>query len=127
MKKKQYTILSIIKLLKILYEFTRGDWEKEEDLQILKFVLNNGSKWSSLSKNLNYRTEHAVKNRFFSLLSSFLLIPTRQIKKEVNYRNSYLISSTLNFHKNLMEKKKIENSFQEQVKFQELIKLKYFI
>lgn len=48
--------------------FIRGSWEPEEDILILKKVLNIGKKWSEISKSLPGRNENSVKNRFFSLL-----------------------------------------------------------
>ena len=85
----------------------RGKWEKNEDLTILKFVWSNGPKWSILAKKfISNRTQHAVKNRFFSLMSAYTSIPIRKIKKEIEYLNKYLIHEALVFHQNCVEKVK---------------------
>ena len=47
----------------------------------------NGSKWAKLAKNLVDRTEHAVKNQFFRLISSYMNIPIKKVKKEIEYLN----------------------------------------
>lgn len=52
-----------------------------EDINILKFVLINGSKWSKLARQISDRNEHSLKNRFFSLLAKTTLTPIRKIKK----------------------------------------------
>ena len=58
-----------------------------EDIKIIKFVLINGTKWSKLAKiSSNKRTEHNLKNRFFSILGRFLKMATKKVKKNVNYR-----------------------------------------
>lgn len=44
-------------------------WTEEEDLNLLQLALENGLKWSVISKKLTNRTENAVKNRIKSLLN----------------------------------------------------------
>jgi len=59
-------------------------------------VLENGSKWSSLSKKiLLNRTEHAIKNRYFSLLRNFSSIPIVKIKKQKDYLDKFIIKEIL--------------------------------
>ena len=67
---------------------------------ILNFVLKNGTKWSVLKKSLINRTEHSIKNRFFSLLCSYTSIPIKKIKKQVNYLSETLINETILHHQN---------------------------
>jgi hypothetical protein len=48
----------------------KGKWTLEEDLVILKYVKENGKKWSKIVDLLdNKRTEHMTKNRFNSIIS----------------------------------------------------------
>lgn len=47
---------------------TKDEWNHIEDLYILNYVLENGKKWSKISKLLLNRSEHAVKNRYNSLI-----------------------------------------------------------
>ena len=47
---------------------TKDEWNHNEDLAILDYVLENGKKWSKISKLLVNRSEHAVKNRYNSLI-----------------------------------------------------------
>ena len=86
------------------YKPFRGGWTYEEDLEILEFVIKNGSQWSKLSRNLFHRTEHCVKNRFFSLLSQYLLISVKKIKQNINYLSASLLKETI---KNIRDNKAI--------------------
>jgi hypothetical protein len=73
----------------------------------LKYVLENGPKWALMAKKfLMHRNQHAVKNRFFSLLSCYTLIPIRKIKKEIEYLNKFLITEALEYHQSLKEEKR---------------------
>ena len=46
-------------------------------------MLQYGTKWSLISKSvLQDRTEHNIKNRFFSLVSGFLGVPVKMVIKE---------------------------------------------
>ena len=76
---------------------------------ILNFVLENGSKWAILSRIIGNRTEHAVKNRFFSLISAHIDVPIRKIKKEIDYLNSFLIFDTLQYHS--QDFRNLDNNF----------------
>ena len=84
--------------INIIFYILSGDWTKEEDLLILDFVLKNGTKWAVLKKYLINRTEHSLKNRFFSLLCSYSSIPIKKIKKQVNYLSETLINATILHH-----------------------------
>lgn len=74
---------------------TRGDWKKEEDVNILFFVQQNGTKWSRLAKLFPERTEHNLKNRFFSILSDCLELPIRRIKQEKQYLKENVLQAAL--------------------------------
>lgn len=63
----------------------RGEWTKREDMTILDFVMKNGTKWSKLIRICPKRTEHNVKNRFFSLIAKHFDRPILKIKKSCNY------------------------------------------
>ena len=69
----------------------RGEWTKTEDLIIISFVNKYGSKWSRLAKMCPERTEHNVKNRFFSLISKHFDIPILKIKRSFNYLDSKIL------------------------------------
>lgn len=75
--------------------FLRGEWTKEEDLRILTFVSKNGTKWSQLAKKCPQRTEHNVKNRFFSLLAKYHETSILEIKETFNYKNPKLLSEVI--------------------------------
>jgi len=47
------------------------------------------------------RNQHSVKNRFFSLISSYTHVPIRKIKTEIEYLNKFLIKEALKYHQNL--------------------------
>ena len=68
-----------------MYILYRGEWSKEEDYEILSFVMENGSKWSKLSQIFQDRTDHDIKNRFFSILSKYLHMPILKIKQYIIY------------------------------------------
>ena len=75
----------------------RGDWSLQEDLFILNFAEINGTKWARISRMFHDRTEHNVKNRFFALISGFLQLPIKKVKKKINYTNPQLIRDTMTF------------------------------
>lgn len=82
-------------LLKIS-KFYRGDWTNEEDIEIVDYVYQQGTKWSKLAKIFKEnRTEHNLKNRFFSILGRVLNIATKKIKKNVNYRSKSILTKVL--------------------------------
>jgi len=59
----------------------RGEWGLEEDIFILESILENGKKWAKISKNLDGRTENAVKNRFITLVRHHNKVNSYQKKK----------------------------------------------
>jgi len=69
----------------------KGEWTKAEDLIIISFVIQYGPKWSRLAKMCPERTEHNVKNRFFSLISKHFDIPILKIKQSFNYLDSKIL------------------------------------
>ena len=73
----------------------RGKWKTEEDIQIIRFVVEEGTKWSKLAKMLVNRTEHNTKNRFFSILSRFISVPIRKLKKTKNYWNKEVLKNII--------------------------------
>lgn len=77
-----------------------------EDLQILNFVMKNGTKWSRLTKILCNRTEHNLKNRFFSLLSIYFDMTIKKVKILINYRETQLLQKIID--EKLSVKLKIE-------------------
>jgi hypothetical protein len=52
-------------------DISKGEWCQSEDSVLLEYVLEIGKKWSAISKCMKNRTEHAVKNRFKSLLKKY--------------------------------------------------------
>ena len=72
-------------------EYHRGNWNAKDDEKILDFVMKFGTKWSKLAKMFNGRTEHNIKNRFFSILSRELEKPIREIKRKINYRSQKVL------------------------------------
>ena len=65
----------------------------------MSFVEKNGAKWAQIARGLNDRNDHNVKNRFFSLISKFLQIPIKIVKKKVDFLDIGLIRKTLMFLK----------------------------
>lgn len=70
-------------------------------MQILKFVLNNGSKWAKLSREMENRTEHCVKNRFFAILARYCLIAIRKIKSSIDYLNHNFLCEAIKYYETL--------------------------
>ena len=104
---------SFLIVLFIFYSKIRGDWTYYEDFVILNFACFYGSKWSKISKILNDRTEHSVKNRFFSILSNCMQIPIRKIKRNIDYLNKKLLAQIIlfyNFQANAAMERTIETS-----------------
>ena len=75
----------------------RGNWSLQDDMFILNFAEINGTKWAQISRYLSDRTEHNVKNRFFALISEFLQLPIKKVKKKIDYANRELIRNTMTF------------------------------
>ena len=94
-----------ITLIKLINK--RGDWEPEEDRKILEFVLQYGAKWSLISKSvLHDRTEHNIKNRFFSLISTFSGVPVKSVIKErKKYIDEEYVKEVLMFYISKNEKR----------------------
>ena len=74
----------------------------------MESVLKNGPKWSFISKSiLHDRTEHNIKNRFFSLVSGFSGVPIKlTIKERKKYINEEYVNEVLMFYYNNMEMEK---------------------
>ena len=51
-------------------DLNRGPWSKTEDIQLLELITTIGKKWSEVSRYLQGRTEHNVKNRYNTLIRS---------------------------------------------------------
>jgi len=79
----------------ILNILKRGEWTKEEDLKILAFVIQNGTRWSKLTKQFPKRTEHNLKNRFFGILSKHLSLSIKKIKRSINYRDEKFVNEVM--------------------------------
>lgn len=99
--------------------FLSGEWSFLDDVLILSFAeANNGSKWSKLAKNFPNRTQHSVKNRFFTLLCCYSNLPIRTIKQEKAYKKTTMISDALAYHKKFLKSKDLK------IKKEETMKLK---
>lgn len=59
---------------------------------------NEATKWSKLAKIIQDRTEHSLKNRFFTLLSIYSGIAIRKLKKEKAYLTTSLIEEAISYH-----------------------------
>ena len=51
---------------------SKSKWTLEEDLKIVRLFCMYGNSWSSIAKEINGRTNDAIKNRFNSNLSKKL-------------------------------------------------------
>ena len=69
----------------------------------MQFVLNNGTKWAKLSREMKNRTEHCVKNRFFGILAKYCLIPIKKIKKTLDYLNHGFLFEAIKYYQTLYE------------------------
>lgn len=52
-------------------KFCRVQWSMDEDLKILRFVMENGKKWAVLSRIMENRNEDSIRNRFIKLIKSY--------------------------------------------------------
>ena len=52
-------------------KFCRVQWSIDEDLKILRFVMENGKKWAVLSRIMENRNEDSIRNRFIKLIKSY--------------------------------------------------------
>ena len=62
----------------------------------MSFVRENGPKWSKLSKICRDRTDHNVKNRFFSLIGRHFEMPILKIKRTFNYLDQKILEEVQN-------------------------------
>jgi hypothetical protein len=62
-------------------DISKGEWCQSEDSVLLEYVLEIGKKWSAISKCMKNRTEHAVKNRFKSLLKKYKKENSKNVKR----------------------------------------------
>jgi len=51
-------------------KLSRIQWSSDEDLQIVRYVMENGKKWANLAKNMDNRNEDSIRNRFIKLMKS---------------------------------------------------------
>ena len=79
-----------------------------------------GSKWSKIALSLEKRTEHCIKNRFFSILSMFVEFPQRIIKKKIKYLELEFLNSIIQKYQEAFNK---ENSIKnEEFKLNESVR-----
>lgn len=52
-------------------KFCRVQWSIDEDLKILRFVMENGKKWAVLSRIMENRNEDSIRNRFIKLIKGY--------------------------------------------------------
>lgn len=55
----------------IFYYNSRDKWSADEDLVLFRIVSKEGRKWALISKILQTRSEHSVKNRYTNLFKKF--------------------------------------------------------
>ncbi len=55
------------------------EWTNEEDMMILKYYSQVGSRWSEISKKLPGRPQNKIKNRFYSFIQKNYDIKYRPI------------------------------------------------
>ena len=55
------------------------------------FFSKLGTKWSQLAKKCPQRTEHNVKNQFFSILAKYYETSVWEIRETCNYKNPKLL------------------------------------
>lgn len=63
-------------------------WSPEEDMKLLKYYQECGSKWSVIAKLMRNRNEHMVKNRFVSL-------KRRWMKDEKNQKRPFSLKTLI--------------------------------
>ena len=49
-------------------KLSRVQWSFEEDLNIVRYVIENGKKWANLAKTMENRNEDSIRNRFIKLM-----------------------------------------------------------
>ena len=89
----------------------------------MQFVLNNGTKWAKLSREMKNRTEHCVKNRFFGILAKYCLIPIKKIKKTLDYLNHGFLFEAIKYYQTLYEvDDREENDNEDELNWEEFFK-----
>ena len=60
--------------------FHRKNWTLNDDITLMVKSLENPKKWSLIAKSFVGRTQHQIKNRFFSVISEELSIKREKIR-----------------------------------------------
>lgn len=91
----------LIKNKKILNLFVfRGEWTPNEDMNLLINVLKYKKRWCLVAKELNNRSQHSLKNRFFHLISINLNITNKSCLKRKNLNSDIvkILAKKHNYH-----------------------------
>lgn len=94
-EKKIQKVYHLNILFYLIINLNRGDWSFQEDMMILNYVENKGTKWAQITRKLQNRNEHNIKNRFFSLISEYLQMTVKDVKKKINYHEQELLRETI--------------------------------
>jgi len=89
----------------------RTTWSLLEDARLMRLVLQNGKKWSTICKFMDGRTENAVKNRYNSLMKKErkeFEVWTTADNKPQNEEFANLVES-LNHFEHRFREEKLEN------------------
>lgn len=89
----------------------------QEDIQLLKNALISGTKWAQVSKNMEGRNQHQIKNRFIYLIKEINQISREKIRSLIKANNVQILTElSLNYLQetsNLLSFIKTEDSKQQ--------------
>lgn len=82
----------------ILLKNSRKTFSLQEDILLLKNALISGTKWAQVSKNMDGRNQHQIKNRFIYLIKEINQISREKIRSLIKANNVHLLTElSLNY------------------------------
>lgn len=91
-------------------KLSRVQWSIEEDLKIVRYVIENGKKWANLAKTMENRNEDSIRNRFIKLMKGCRSKDKTTRNTKETRTESSMLSKLLNelSKKNFSEEEKSE-------------------
>lgn len=75
----------------------RNEWSRQEDIKLMSLHLEFHKEWAKIARAFPGRTQHQIKNRFFSVLAKRSQVKREIIRQIVSKNQQFLlVYETLN-------------------------------
>lgn len=101
----------------------RKAWFIDEDIKLFREFAESNKKWAELARKLPGRTQHQIKNRFFSLLRKELLLSYEKLR-DLTKKNRLVSVSKIVLESLLLKVKNSENLAKNQLENQDFEEIK---